>query len=143
MLNLIDCDWIISNCSHRINFIPLQVYIICSFFKLQFLFFLFSFFNCCSSTVFYLFLQPLPTTPAFPTFLPCFHHPPLLCPSVLYNCFCKSSSPRLDHYGFDSGMCDLKMVISPIPELAVEHQGRRGKISSSLPRSSRSARRSQ
>ena len=52
-------------------------------------FFFFNIFYCCSSTVFCLFPPPLHTTPALPTFLPCFHPPPCCCPCVLYNCSCK------------------------------------------------------
>ncbi|KAF6119887.1 hypothetical protein HJG60_010270 [Phyllostomus discolor] len=47
------------------------------------------YFNCCSSTIFYLLLPSQPTHPALRTSLP-FPPTPSFCPCALYTCSCKS-----------------------------------------------------
>ena len=47
--------------------------------------FFFKLLCCCSIIVVSIFSPPLPTTPAKPTSLPCFHPPPWFCPCVLYS----------------------------------------------------------
>ena len=62
---------------------------------------IFSFFYCCSSTVFCLLPPPLPTTPAIPTSYPCFHPLPLVIVHVklfLIMLEEKSRSPEFDSY---------------------------------------------